>query len=386
MITPQEIKKKAEGKYVSYLQSLIANTPFEKLVIRGDKKYTKSSLPEFEKEIQLIVSQSKEKKGFGYTLEFQQVKTKYLGTQDLPASIYFDTGKDFLKFLGKEKEVELFFGSVKKIIEAFPELEDWIFKNPTKVILNHTNWESILKVCQYFNQNPKPNLYLRELPINVHTKFIEKNQSVIKDLLEVLISDHISVKEKQFEKRFNLKYAEPQIRFKILDLEISQRFFSGLNDIAIPISQFETLSLPIRKVLVVENKTTLYTTLTLPKMDKAIAIFGSGYKISDLKNASWLADKEIYYWGDIDTHGFDILSQIRGYFKETKSIMMDVETLNFFREDWGKGEPIKKNSLPNLTPEEEGLFKFVRADNVNTIRLEQEKIPFDYVNKYFDKG
>ena len=60
------------------------------------------------KKLQLIISQSKEKKGFGYTLEFQQVKTKYLGIQDLPTSIYFDTENDLLKFLGKEKEVELF--------------------------------------------------------------------------------------------------------------------------------------------------------------------------------------------------------------------------------------------------------------------------------------
>jgi hypothetical protein len=65
------------------------------LVIRGDKSYTKSSLPEFEREIQLISSHSKEKKGFGYTLEFQKVKTKYLGTQDLPISIYFDMKKIF---------------------------------------------------------------------------------------------------------------------------------------------------------------------------------------------------------------------------------------------------------------------------------------------------
>lgn len=95
MITPKEIKDKTEKKYISYLQSLIEQKPFENIVIRSDKSYTKSSLPEFEKEIQQICSQSKEKKGFGYTLEFQKVKTKYLGIQDLPISIYFDSQKDF---------------------------------------------------------------------------------------------------------------------------------------------------------------------------------------------------------------------------------------------------------------------------------------------------
>jgi hypothetical protein len=80
MITPKEIKDKTERKYISFLQSLVEQQPFEKLVIRGDKSYTKSSLSEFEREIQNIHSYSKEKKGFGYTLEFQKVKTKYLGS------------------------------------------------------------------------------------------------------------------------------------------------------------------------------------------------------------------------------------------------------------------------------------------------------------------
>ena len=122
MITPQEIKDKAERKYMSYLQALAKDVSFSKLFIRGDKSYTKSSLPDFEKEIQLISSHSKEKKSFGYSLEFQQVKTKHLGIQDLPVSIYFETERDFLKFLGKEKEVELFKQNLDKITNEFPEL------------------------------------------------------------------------------------------------------------------------------------------------------------------------------------------------------------------------------------------------------------------------
>lgn len=380
MITPQEIKKKAERKYVSFLQSLVVNTPYEKLVIRGDKKYTKSSLQEFEKELQLINSQSKAKKGFGYTLEFQKVRTKHLGTQDLPTSIYFDTENDYLKFLGKENEVELFVGIITKITETFPELKEWIIKNPIKVIQNQTEWESILKVCRYFKQSPKPNLYIRELPINVHTKFIERNQSVIKDLLDILISDYNNKGEKQFEKRFNLKYAEPQVRFKILDKEVSQKYFSGIDDVSIPVSQFEALDLPVEKVMVFENKTTFFTALTLPKMDKAIALFGSGFSVSNLKNVYWFKDKALLYWGDIDVQGFEILSQFRGYFPQTKSIFMNKITFeNFFEND--SGTPTNISVQLNLTDEEQQLYDILKTNNW---RLEQEKIPFDYVNKYFE--
>jgi|SRR5690606_11289009 len=380
MITPQEIKKKAERKYVSFLQSLIEQKTFEKLVIRGDKKYNKSSLTEFEKEIQSITSQSKAKKGFGYTLEFQQVKTKYLGVQDLPTSIYFDSKNDFLKFLGKEEEVELFVESTREIRETFPQLEEWIVKNPRKVIQNQTEWKGILKVCQYFKQNPKPNLYIRELPIRVHTKFLERNQSVIKELLDVLISEHINTDEKLFERRFNLKYAEPQIRFKVLDKEISQKFFSGIDDLAIPLSQFEILNLPVEKVIVLENKTSFYTALTLPKINKSIALFGSGFSVYNLKNVHWFKNKELLYWGDIDAQGFEILSQFRGYFPHTKSVLMGKQTFDKFFED-DKGTPTNISTKLNLTYNEQELYDILKKNNW---RLEQEKIPFEYVNNYFD--
>lgn len=380
MITPKEIKEKAERKYISFLQSLVENKPFEKLVIRGDKSYSKSSLSEFEKEMQQIVGQSKEKKGYGYTLEFHQIKTKSLGIQDLPTSIFFNTEKDYLKYIGKEKEVELFKASVEIIINAFPELKDWIIKNHIKVVNNLAEWDSILKVCRYFKQNPKPNLYIRELPIKVHTKFIETNQSVIKELLNILISEHINSEEKDFEKRFNLKFAEPQIRFKVLDRAIAEKFFSGVDDIAVPISQFETLNLPIKKVLVVENKTTLYTTLTLPKMNDTIAIFGSGYSVHNLKHVHWFTNLELLYWGDIDVQGFEILSQFRGYFQHTKSVLMDFETFEkFFENDLGT-QTILITTL-HLTDNEQKLYDILKTNNW---RLEQEKIPFDYVYQYFE--
>ncbi|WP_144605042.1 Wadjet anti-phage system protein JetD domain-containing protein [Algoriphagus algorifonticola] len=380
MITPKEIKDKTERKYISFLQSLVEQRPFEKLVIRGDKSYTKSSLSEFEREIQQIHSHSKGKKGFGYTLDFQKVKTKFLGVQDLPISIYFDNEKDFLKFLGKEYEVDSFKSNIEIILREFPELKDWIIKNPKKVIDNANEWINILQVCQYFKQNPKPNFYIRELPVKVHTKFVERNKSIIRELLDVLISEHVKSEEKEFENRFNLKYAEPQIRFKVLDKTISDRFFSGIDDIAIPVSQFEKLDLPIFKVLVVENKTTLYTTLTLPKMNDTIAIFGSGFSVFNLKNVRWFDNLKLLYWGDIDVQGFEILSQFRTYFPQTRSVLMDKQTFdNFFEDD--NGTPTNISTKLTLTDEEQLLYDILKTNNW---RLEQEKIPLEYVNKYFD--
>ena len=381
MISPNEIKTKAERKYFSYLQSIVQEIPFSRMIIPGDKTYNKTTIFDFQKEVMALVNQSKEKKGFGFTIDYQTVKTKSIGTQSLPTIIYFDTEKDFLKFLSKEKEVDSFINDWQLIHSHFAELKDWIIKNPTKIIHYQGKWESIIKVCKYFKNCPKPNLYIRELPANVHTKFIETNQTIISELLDVIIQNHVNLNEREFEKRFNLKFREPLVRFKILDKDISQSFFSNLDDISIPVSQFESMKLPLRQVLIVENKTTLYTTLTLPKMDKTIAIFGQGNAVTNIQNAKWLNDINVLYWGDIDVHGFEMLSRIRKYFKHTQSVLMDKITFDkYFEKDFGK--PTTDTTTLNLTDNERELYNILKTNNW---RLEQEKIPVDHVKRIFEE-
>ena len=280
MIKPVEIKAKAGRKYPIYLQSIVKGIPFTEIVIIGNKMPSKN-LAEHQSEITELVSQSKEKKGYGYTIEFQTSNKKDIGMQGLPVKFSFQTESDFLKYLHKEKEVAEFRTNCLLILSDFPELKEWIGKHTNKVIENKNQWNDILKVCNYFKQNPiNNNLYIRELPIEVHTKFIEDNKGIFKELLDILIKDHIQ-NEKDFEKRFNLKYEEPLIRFRILDENISKQYFSKISDISIPVSQFEQLKLPIRKVFVVENKMNV---LTFPIIKETIVIFGSGDGVENLKN------------------------------------------------------------------------------------------------------
>ena len=391
MITVAEIKKKSENLYSEYLKSIISGESFFPKTIRTDKSVS-NDFNEMRTELAEVIQHSKDRKNFGYTITYKQVNTRKHGVQSLPEEISFQTESDFLKFLHKEKEAEFFKVNANKILSVFPDLTETIKKYPKKVIDNNQNWNSILKVCVYFKHNPKPNLYIRELPVNVHTKFIENNKGILLDLLNVVLPSESINEEfkttKEFEKRFGLKYNQSQIRVRVLDKEISDKYLSGLTDIVVTEEEFCNLQIPCEKVFIFENKTNysnLMNFLTLPKIENTIGIFGSGFSVSKLKNALWLADKEIFYWGDIDTHGLKILSQIRGYFSNTKSIMMDFDTLNTFKNDWDKGEPIHENSLPNLNSDEQELFHFVRADNINTIRLEQEKISQEYVLKQIAK-
>ena len=368
MITPIEIKKKAANKYKAYLQSIVEGETFNPIVIIGDKKPNEDTV-KFEEELTELISCSKEKKGYGYFIEYQTVKTKRHGIQDIPISISFQSEFDYLKYINKEKDTVKFKKDITSILSSFPELKDWICKYPIKVIEN--DWESLLKVCKYFKTVPQPHLYIRELPIQVHTKYIESNTGIIRELLDIIIAEHINVDEKQFESRFNLKFDETLVRFRILDEAISQQLFGGFDDISIPISEFQHLSLPIQTVYIVENKMNM---LTFPAQSNGIVVFGKGFGVDIMKNVEWLKTKKIYYWGDLDAHGFQILSEIRTHFEQVESFMMDKHTFDLFYEgDKGTETNVEKDLC--LTSEENEMFKYLKEYN---LRLEQEKIPHEY--------
>ncbi|EJW98535.1 hypothetical protein EVA_13353 [gut metagenome] len=83
----------------------------------------------------------------------------------------------------------------------------------------------------------------------------------------------------------------------------------------------------------------------------------------------------LYYWGDLDAQGFEILSQFRGYFPQTRSLFMDRTTFDrFFENDEGSVSHVAV--ALHLTPEEQAGYDLVKEHNW---RLEQEKIPQRYV-------
>ena len=370
MITPTEIRKKAEKKYLAFLQSVVEGKTFAPIVIVGNKK-PNDDMVMFEKELTELMEQSKERKGYGYTIEYQTVKTKKHGLQDIPTSISFLTEYDYLKFIGKEQITAHFRADIGKGLSELPELKDWISKYPNKVLDNHNVWDDILVVCKYFKTTPKPQLYIRELPIQVHTKFIERNKGIIKELLDIIIAEQVNVEETRFEPHFNLKYDEPIVRFRVLDKTISEKFFSGTNDISLPISQFKSIGISVHTVYIVENKMNM---LTFPLKSDSIVLWGHGFGVDILKNVEWLRSKRIFYWGDLDAHGFLILSELRKHFPQVESFLMDRETFDaFFENDKG----VETNVVGDLylTSKEKEMFEYLKACNS---RLEQEKIPFKY--------
>jgi hypothetical protein len=386
MIGPSEIKKQAERWYSDYLVATVAGQPFFPKEVRFGKVKASETLADYSQikaGIAELIDGSRKRTGFGYELEFIVRRDRKTGEQRFPQRIWFLGEEDYLRFVGKEKEAGLFRRDVKEITAALPQLREWVLANPLKVIEHAGIWRELCEVCAYFVAHPRPGLYIRELPLELPTKFVETHKGVLRLLLDFLIPEHANREETEFEKRFNLKYDEPLIRLLILDEDLARRCFSGLRDTSIPQSSFHALAPDCKTVLILENKTNftnIYNFLALPEAKQTLAVFGKGFQLGLLKNAAWLAGKRIVYWGDIDAHGFQMLSQLRSYFPQTRSLMMDRETFEAFRDYQVIGAETSVASLPHLTAEEHALFsQLARLEAHN--RLEQEKISHAYASK-----
>lgn len=386
MINPDKIREDALRWYNDVLIASIQEKPFFPKDVRFGKIKPSDTLKDFRKiqrEIDGLKRNSKEQIGYGYCIEFVRRRDHKIGEQSFPSRIFFDSVTDYLKFVDKEREYEAFISVTERTLTEIPQLLTWITTHPTKVLDNLDVWNDLIKVCKYFMKCPEPNMYVRELPLDISTKFIEDNKAILRMLLDTLIEEHVRKEETTFEKRFNLKIEEQRIRIRILDQQIAQRYFSGINDLSIPQSQLDELNLPCERVFILENGTNIsnvYNFLTLPALNNSIAIFGKGFQISLLKDADWLSDKQIIYWGDIDVHGFQILSQLRGYFQKTQSCLMDIETFSEFKHLAVTGAKTDRTELTNLSPEESQLYKYLLSLEEND-RLEQEKIPHTYALK-----
>ncbi|MFT9473655.1 Wadjet anti-phage system protein JetD domain-containing protein [Streptomyces sp. Mo3] len=108
-----------------------------------------------------------------------------------------------------------------------------------------------------------------------------------------------------------------------------------------------------------------------------------GYAAALLRHLPWLDDVDLYYWGDIDTHGFAILDQVRGRFPHTTSLLYGPRHPSSPTSPTGARKSTQAHGdLTHLTPEEAHLDHDLRTGTYHPhLRLEQERIAITAVRK-----
>src|SRR5262252_1635341 len=324
--------------------------------------------------IRELKDNSRSRKGFGYEIEWVDKNYREIGPNSLPKRALVPTESDALRLIDKEKEGRRFRELAEVTIGRFPTLAQWVSSRPFELLKHEKDWSRMLDVLAWFRDHPRAGLYLRQLAIpGVDSKFVEDRVQLFFQLLDVVLEPHdgplTGRMAQKFAQRCGLRTEPSLIRFRALDSRIA---IAGLSDLTIPASDFATLNIAARHIFITENK---MNCLAFPDFPEAIVVFGKGVAAGLLHSASWMSERHIYYWGDIDTHGFDILDRLRARFPNLRSCLMNRETLLAHRSLWVREEAPCRTPLLRLDQDEQALFDDLVHDRLDEkVRLEQERI------------
>jgi len=382
MISPQQVYKKllAEWERGSFYKKHRSCFPYEyKLSIISAKQ-----MIEHFDAVRGWSNSFKDHPKLSNFLKFKEVNHRLFGKNTIPSSLFFEKPEELANVLGKRSEWNNFIRITDLLEKRDRRLFSWAMKYPIKLLEVAPDLDRLLVLWQWMLDHPKPGIFLRQIDLpGIDTKFTEKHKGLLSqwlDLtLEEVVIDHSYKGSSQFEKRYGFMSKPELVRFRILDSKLNYR---GCDDISLPSKQFCELyqageELPIERVFIIEND---ICALTFPQAEKSLVIFGRGYNFDHLKECAWLHRTAIWYWGDLDTHGFAILDQFRSIFPHTKSFLMDERTLIEHKISWGKEPKPFIGELHHLKAQEAALYQKLASGSIQeNLRLEQELVRYGLV-------
>lgn len=344
-----------------------------------------------------------------FSLETVEVGRSTIGSNRLPAAAVFDSAGDEVGFAGKTKDAARFLDLAEGMSAQDLSFQHWVLRRPLKLLELGADALTAGRVALWLRDNPNPGVYVRQLSLpGVHTKFIENHRRVIDELAEalrsVVLPEAPSVGEDlpevpvepdallgqsaartpaaRFAARHGFVHPPELVRFRMLDPVVP--LLGDARDMTVTAAAFSSLRLPVASVIVTEN---LVNFLALPDRPDSLAIYGGGNGFSSLRDAVWLRDCEVLYWGDLDTHGFRILDELRAVHPHVVSVLMDEATLLEHRDVWGNEPSPSRAALARLTGQESALYTALGNGTYGpAVRLEQELVRWDWAQQRIAVG
>jgi hypothetical protein len=200
------------------------------------------------------------------------------------------------------------------------------------------------------------------------SKFIERHRRLLTGMLDLRFDDEVS--EMGLE-TFLGAVSEKDHWLLLVPLSLNLLPFEQLR---IRASELMRTPLMAGRILVVENEQCSYQ---LPPVPDCIAVLGAGLNLSWME-AEWLADRQLAYWGDLDSWGLAMLGKARTHQRHVQPLMMEQQVFDQF-ETRSVIEPVQYQMVESLdlTEQEKQLFQYLLGRERG--RLEQEFIPIEFV-------
>lgn len=312
----------------------------------------------------------------GLRIEQKEIGGRRVGVNAVPSQVWVDDAGTLWRLLGARAEVAALQRARGLTEQLMPQLLTWTAGHPREVVEHADHWAAVLGAVRWIQEHAGETVYLRQIDVpGVDTKFVERHASLVAALLDlVLPAERIdaSVPRPRLAARYGLAVKPAYVRMRRLD-GTSLLPVGGPAELALRVDDAAATALAGGTVLVVENEVTY---LALPPLPDAIAVYGEGYAASRIAPLTWLSEREVRYWGDIDTHGFAILDAVRGVLPGVRSVLMDRETLLRHEVHWSSESAVRSGPLERLTAFERALYAdLVEGTYGSGVRLEQERIP-----------
>jgi hypothetical protein len=303
-----------------------------------------------------------------YALTWQAIGGRHIGRNELPARAVVSSFEQAWAMLGVRDTVRRF-DDMLALVDGQPAVRAWVIAHPHRALELHDDLPRLVAAYVWLDTHRDSGLYLREISApGVDTKFAEKHRGVLAAMLAVPST------APGFLSALGLRSKPEFVRLRPAP---GLGLPAPVTELALRVAELAAVDIRPRTAVVVENEIT-YLSVAVP--DDGVVIWGKGFEVDRIGRLPWLAGVDVTYWGDIDTHGFAILDRLRAWLPQTRSVLMDRDTLVAHRDRWGGEDRPANSHLKRLTPPELALYTDLVSDALGErIRLEQERVDWGWV-------
>ena len=321
-------------------------------------------------------------------VEWQERQYRQLSEQRVPVKLRIFSLQQLTELLGAEQQLENWLNKISSFLQQ-SFVHDRHQHRLFQTLIHHLEqierysqqeWQWLIQLIEQLKPNIGAGLYLRALPLSaVNTKFLEQNLLLTEVICNVLYDEEIVLAGGLLAWLDCLDSPKGWLTIKPVCPNVQEKL-GGLPVFQLSTEVLDQFELPAERIIVVEN---IQSGLACPNLENSIVVCGGGKNISWM-NAKWLQHKQVFYWGDIDSEGLNILSMVRQKIPHVIALMMDEATVLQFQNHM-VDEPDSIFSEPQyLTADELKLFHDLRAQTFKNRRLEQERISVDWVHRYLE--
>jgi hypothetical protein len=251
------------------------------------------------------------------------------------------------------------------------------------VDLDNYDFTTLLAATTWFRAHPRSGLTVRSVPVpGMHTKWLARHRGMVlaclgtptdssqftestgdADPVDIPTDDLDALGLRPLPREISIVLADPVLRAAV----------GGLRQISAPVDELARLQIHPDAVLIVENKE---PALAWSDTTGLVVIHSLGNHLDVLSRLPWIRHDRCWYWGDLDRHGFTLLSRARIMVPQLASLLMEPGDLETYQ-PLGVEEDLDRYDRPDstLTLAEASALAALQLTDGRYLRTEQERIP-----------